>query len=128
MPEVGISTSDLPESFNWPEYYRLKRTSKKQLIEYVKTTIPKDKIILYQNRLAQELSASYSINSKQYKGFCGPDRNPAGIIVEKYGYNHYTVNTVDYSGTHLSTFRTDERGIQKLKDRNFWVFPGRSGE
>ena len=82
---------------------------------------PSEKIIEFQNRLAQEMSSDFSPNSQAYEGHWGPHKQPGGIMIEKYDDNLYTVSVVDYQGTHISTHKLNKRGLNKLKTNNFWL-------
>lgn len=101
-----------------------KLTARKEKIAYVQETVPRETLIKYQNRLAQEISSEFSPNAFVRQGHWGRDKNPGTIMFEKYDDNHYTVSVIDSEGTHISSYSSDKRGLKKLIVNQWWIWSG----
>ena len=54
-------------------------------------------------------------------------QRPVALIFDEYEPGLYTLSVVNANGLHLSTYPTDTFMYNKIKDNEYWVWPGLNG-
>ena len=107
----------LPNNFEVDKYLKLDKQSR---IKYAKEIIPRNKLIQYQNRLAEEISDP---SCKHHLGHWSVFWRPCGIITRKYESHVYTLTVINSYGTHILTYKINDRFyLLRLEDEDFWIW------
>lgn len=114
-PELGIK---LPSDFDIAKY---KARSTAGRLQYATEKVPRETIIVYQNKIAEAISEPVI----SVPGFAGKQKTDVKIKIKLMPQaKGALLSVIDKRNNHVTTYFVTKRQLDNLKNDNFWVLQG----